>query len=93
MTATIGKGGRAPAVVEAIARNQAVYLCAVGGAGALVSRCIKSLEVIAFEDLGCESVKRLYVEDLPLVVCNDAAGGDLFSQGRAAWCKTAEGAV
>ncbi|MBR7038796.1 MAG: fumarate hydratase C-terminal domain-containing protein [Oscillospiraceae bacterium] len=89
----IGKGERSKAVQDAVARNGAVYLCAVGGAGALVSRCIKSLEVIAFEDLGCESVKRLYVEDLPLVVCNDAAGGDLFSQGRAAWCKTAEDAV
>lgn len=80
----IGKGERSQAVRDAIVRNHAVYLCAVGGAGALAARCIKSLEVIAFEDLGCESVKRLYIEDFPLVVCDDAEGGDLFSEGRAA---------
>lgn len=85
LTAMIGKGERAPAVREAIVRNKAVYLCAVGGAGALAARCIKDLQVIAFEDLGCESVKRLYLEDFPLVVCNDAEGGDLFSQGRSAY--------
>ena len=83
----IGKGERSQAVRDAVARNGAVYLCAVGGAGALAARCIKSLEVIAFEDLGCESVKRLYIEDFPLVVCNDAEGGDLFSEGRAAFRK------
>ena len=81
----IGKGERAKPVQEAIVRNQAVYLCAIGGAGALAARCIKELQVIAFEDLGCESVKRLRIEDFPLVVCNDAMGGDLFSQGRAAY--------
>lgn len=83
LAAMIGKGERAKSVQDAIVRNQAVYLCAVGGAGALAARCIKELQVIAFEDLGCESVKRLYVEDFPLVVCNDALGGDIFSQGRA----------
>lgn len=81
----IGKGERSQAVRDAIVRNHAVYLCAVGGAGALAARCIKSLEVIAFEDLGCESVKRLYVEDFPLIVCNDADGGDIFSKGRATY--------
>ncbi|MDE5563641.1 MAG: FumA C-terminus/TtdB family hydratase beta subunit [Oscillospiraceae bacterium] len=83
----IGKGERSREVQEAVVRNGAVYLCAVGGAGALAARCIKELTVIAFEDLGCESVKRLYIEDFPLVVCNDAHGGDLFSQGRAAFQK------
>lgn len=78
----IGKGERSEAVREAVARNGAVYLCAVGGAGALAARCIKEMQVIAFEDLGCESVKRLYIEDFPLVVANDAQGGDLFSEGR-----------
>ena len=82
LAAMIGKGERSKAVQEAVARNQAVYLCAVGGAGALAARCIKEMQVIAFEDLGCESVKRLYIEDFPLVVCNDAQGGDLFSEGR-----------
>lgn len=85
LTAMIGKGERSQAVRDAVVRNHAVYLCAVGGAGALAARCIKKLEVIAFEDLGCESVKRLVVEDFPLVVANDAMGDDLFSQGRAAF--------
>ena len=85
LAAMIGKGERSQAVRDAIVRNHAVYLCAVGGAGALAARCIKDLQVIAFEDLGCESVKRLYIEDFPLAVCNDAHGGDLFSQGRAAY--------
>lgn len=83
----IGKGERSQAVRDAVVRNHAVYLCAVGGAGALAARCIKDLQVIAFEDLGCESVKRLYIEDFPLVVCNDAQGGDLFSQGRSAYAE------
>ncbi|MFQ8599157.1 MAG: fumarate hydratase C-terminal domain-containing protein [Oscillospiraceae bacterium] len=72
----------AAAVVDAIVRNQAAYLCALGGAGALACRCIKSLEVIAFEDLGCESVKRLVIEDFPLVVAVDSRGEDIFKTGR-----------
>lgn len=87
LAAMIGKGERSQTVRDAIVRNGAVYLCAVGGAGALAARCIKEMQVIAFEDLGCESVKRLYIEDFPLVVCNDAEGGDLFEQGRAAYRK------
>jgi fumarate hydratase subunit beta len=79
----IGKGERSQEVCDAIVRNGAVYLCAVGGCGALAASCIKSCEVIAFEDLGCESVKRLYVEDFPLVVAVDCSGGDIFKQGRA----------
>lgn len=78
LTAMIGKGGRSPAVCEAIRRNGAVYLCAIGGAGALAAQAVRSVEVIAFEDLGCESVKRLVVEDFPLVVGIDCAGGSLF---------------
>jgi fumarate hydratase subunit beta len=74
----IGKGGRSPEVVDAIRRNQAVYLCAIGGAGALAAKCVRSLEVIAFEDLGCESVKRLEIEDFPLYVAIDCHGGSLF---------------
>lgn len=87
LAAMIGKGERSQSVREAIVRNRAVYLCAVGGAGALAARCIESMEVIAFEDLGCESVKRLMIRDFPLIVCNDCEGGDLFSQGRAAYSK------
>lgn len=82
LCAMIGKGERNNSVKDAIVRNKAVYLCAVGGAGALAAHCIKKCEVIAFEDLGCESVKKLYVEDFPLVVANDCFGGDIFSQGR-----------
>lgn len=74
----IGKGNRSPEVAEAIRRNQAVYLCAIGGAGALAAKCVRSLEVIAFEDLGCESVKRLEVEKFPLFVAIDCRGGSLF---------------
>lgn len=77
--AMVGKGGRSHDVCEAIRRNKSVYFCAVGGAGALASKCIKSCEVIAFEDLGCESVKRLYFENFPLVVAIDCEGGTLFS--------------
>lgn len=81
--AMIGKGERSSEVREAIVRNKAIYLCAVGGAGALACKCIKSCEVIAFDDLGCESVKRLYVEKFPLIVADDCFGGDIFSEGRA----------
>lgn len=74
----IGKGGRSEAVCEAVCRNKAVYLCAIGGAGALAAQSVRSLEVIAFEDLGCESVKRLTVENFPLIVAIDCHGGNLF---------------
>ncbi|MDF2632395.1 MAG: fumarate hydratase [Caproiciproducens sp.] len=74
----IGKGGRSPEVVEAIRRNNAVYLCAIGGAGALAAKCVRSLEVIAFSDLGCESIKKLQIEDFPLFTAVDCGGGSLF---------------
>lgn len=76
----IGKGNRAPAVVEAIQRNGAVYLCAIGGAGALAAKCVRSLRVVAFEDLGCESVKELQIEEFPLFVAIDSTGGSLFAK-------------
>lgn len=78
MTATIGKGGRDDSVCDAICRNSAVYLCAVGGAGALAAQCIKQCDVIAFDDLGCESVKRLEFCEFPLIVAIDCNGGNLF---------------
>ena len=83
----IGKGERSQTVIDAVVRNKAIYLCAVGGAGALACNCIKSCEVIAFEDLGCESVKRLYVEKFPLIVADDCYGGDIFSKGRAEYAQ------
>lgn len=73
----IGKGKRNGEVIDAIKRNKAVYLCAVGGAGALASQCIKKCEVIAFEDLGCESVKKLEFQDFPLIVAIDSEGNNI----------------
>ncbi|MBQ8614119.1 MAG: Fe-S-containing hydro-lyase [Ruminiclostridium sp.] len=87
LAAMIGKGERNQAVIDAIIRNKAVYFCAIGGAGALACKCIKSCEVIAFEDLGCESVKRLYIEDFPLTVAIDCNGGNIFSEGRKKYCR------
>ena len=75
----IGKGERGQAVCDALMRNGAVYFCAVGGAGALMASHVISAEEIAFFDLGCESVKRLVVDRLPLTVCIDSQGGNIFT--------------
>ncbi len=80
LAAMIGKGPRNEAVCEAIKRNKAVYFCAVGGAGALLAKAVKKCEVIAYEDLGCESVKKMEIENLPLVVAIDSSGGNLFKK-------------
>ena len=82
---TIGKGGRGPAVQKALQRHKAAYCLAVGGAGALLSKTIRSVEVIAFEDLGTESMKRLEVDGFPAIVCCDMYGGDLLLQGKERW--------
>ena len=81
----IGKGARLPEVVEAMKKYSGVYFGAVGGAGALLAKCIKSAELIAFEDLGAEALRKLYVEDMPLVVIIDCEGNDLYKLGRAAY--------
>ncbi len=78
----IGKGERNKAVCDAICRNKGVYFCAVGGAGALISSCITSAEEIAFPELGCESIKRMTIRNLPLTVAIDCHGGNLFQSGR-----------
>ena len=78
MKVTIGKGGRGADVCDAIVRNRALYLCATGGAGALLAGCVKSCEVIAFPELGCESIKKLFVENMPLIVGADCIGGNMF---------------
>ncbi len=78
MIAMIGKGQRSDDVCKAIQKNNAVYLCAIGGAGALAAKCITSCEVIAFPELGCESVKKLTVKNFPLIVGIDSRGGHLF---------------
>ncbi|MCC8123239.1 MAG: Fe-S-containing hydro-lyase [Oscillospiraceae bacterium] len=83
LVAMIGKGERSDAVVDAIVRNRSCYFAAVGGAGALIAKCIETVEVVAFDDLGCESVKRMTIRDLPLTVAIDANGGNLYKIGRA----------
>ncbi len=80
LAAMVGKGPRSKEVCDAIVRNKAVYFCAIGGAGALASKCISRCEVTAFEDLGCESVKRLEFNNFPLTVAIDAHGGNLFNK-------------
>lgn len=80
LRAMIGKGQRNDAVCEAIVRNGAVYFAAVGGAGALIAKSIVSAQVIAFEELGPESVKRMELDSLPLTVAIDAVGGNLYRQ-------------
>lgn len=79
----IGKGKRSSEVRQAIQDYQAVYFVAVGGAAALLADCIKSVRVIAYEDLATEAIREMVVEDMPLVVANDMYGGDLFEEGRA----------
>ena len=78
MCATIGKGERSEEVINSIIRNDGVYLCAIGGAGALAALSIEECEVIAFEDLGCESVKKLKFKEFPLIVGIDSNGGNIF---------------
>lgn len=80
LAATIGKGDRSAPVYDAIVRNKGVYLCAIGGAGALASKAITSAEVIAYDELGCESVKRMEIIDFPLFVGIDALGNSIFKK-------------
>lgn len=86
--AMIGKGQRNEAVKEAVVRNGAVYFAAIGGAAALIAKSIKTAEVIAYDDLGAEAVRKLYVEDMPLTVVLDAEGGNLYEQGRENYLKS-----
>jgi fumarate hydratase subunit beta len=79
----VGKGMRTPAVKEAMKKYKAVYLAAIGGTGALISKTIKKSEVIAYEELGAEAVLRLEVKDFPATVINDIYGGDLYQEGKA----------
>lgn len=82
-TGMIGKGKRGPEVIEAMKKHGAVYFGAIGGCGALLSRCIKKSEVIAYDDLGAEAVRRLEVVDFPVVVVIDSNGNNLYEIGRA----------
>jgi fumarate hydratase subunit beta len=79
----IGKGNRSKAVKDAIKRCHAVYFAAIGGAGALIARGIKKSEVVAYEELGAEAIRKLVVEDFPVTVINDIYGNDLYDEGKA----------
>lgn len=84
---TIGKGYRGPAVKDALREHRAVYFGAIGGAGAVLSRHVRRLEIVAYEDLGTEAIRRLEVEDFPAIVVNDCHGGDLYETGRLAYAR------
>ena len=88
LTGMIGKGKRGPEVVEAMVQYGAVYFGAIGGCGALLSKCIKKAEVIAYDDLGAEAIRRLEVEDFPAVVIIDSEGNNLYETGRQNYLKT-----
>lgn len=83
----IGKGMRSQSVKEAILKFKAVYFGAVGGAGAVISRSIKKSEIVAYDDLGAEAVRKIEVEDFPAIVVNDIHGADLYEDGKAAYRK------
>lgn len=78
MKGMIGKGKRSQEVIDAMVKNKGVYFAAVGGAGALLSKCIKESQVVAYEDLGTEAIRRLYVEEFPVIVAIDSNGVDLY---------------
>ena len=86
----IGKGARLPEVVEAMKKYSGVYFGAIGGAGALLAKCIKSAELIAYEDLGAEALRKLWVQDMPLVVIIDCQGSSLYETGPAAYLAQTE---
>ena len=85
--AMIGKGKRSKEVMDAIIRNEAVYFAAVGGAGALLSKCIKQSEVICYDDLGAEAIRKLEVEDFPVIVVIDKEGNNLYETAIQEYCK------
>jgi fumarate hydratase subunit beta len=81
----IGKGNRSPEVIEAIKKYKAIYFGAIGGIAALTAHCVKKMELIAYEDLGPEAIRRLTIVELPLVVINDSKGNDLYTSERNKW--------
>jgi fumarate hydratase subunit beta len=86
----IGKGQRTQVVLDAIKKYKAVYFAAIGGVGALISMSIKKADVIAYEELGAEAVRKLEIEDFPVTVINDIYGGDLYQQGKAKYKTTSK---
>lgn len=89
-TGMIGKGKRGPEVIAAMKEHGAVYFGAIGGCGALLSKCIKKAEVIAYEDLGAEAIRRLEVEDFPAIVIIDSEGNNLYETGRTSYLASRE---
>ena len=89
-TGMIGKGKRGPEVIAAMKEHGAVYFGAIGGCGALLSSCVKKSEIIAYEDLGAEAIRRLEVENFPVVVVIDSQGNNLYETGLAAYLKSLE---
>ncbi len=87
LKATIGKGYRGQAVKDALKQHKGVYLGAIGGAGAVLSRYVKKLEIVAYEDLGTEAIRRLEVDAFPAIVINDCHGGDLYQDGQKAYAR------
>lgn len=85
----IGKGLRGPEVVDAMKRNKAVYFAAIGGAAALIGKAVKKAELVAYEDLGSEAIRKLEVEDLPVVVVIDAEGNNLYEIGQKQYLESA----
>ena len=83
----IGKGSRSQSVKDAMKKFKAVYFAAIGGAGALIAKSIKNSEVVAYEDLGAEAIRKLEVQDFPVTVVNDIYGGDLYQEGKAKYQK------
>ena len=84
-TGMIGKGKRGPEVIAAMKEHGAIYFGAIDGCGALLSKCIKKAEIIAYEDLGAEAIRRLEVEDFPVIVIIDSEGNNLYETGKAAF--------
>ena len=84
----IGKGARSEEVIEGIKRNKAIYFGAIGGAGALISKCIISSEIVAYEDLGAEAIRKIEVKDMPLTVIIDSEGNNLYEIGKAQYLKS-----
>ncbi len=89
LTGMIGKGKRGAEVVAAMKQHGAVYFGAIGGCGALLSKCIKKAEIVCYEDLGAEAIRRLEVEDFPVVVVIDSEGNNLYESGRTAYLEQA----
>lgn len=87
-TGMIGKGKRGPEVISAMKEHGAVYFGAIGGCGALLSKCIKSAEIVAYEDLGAEAIRRLEVVDFPAIVIIDSNGNNLYESGREEYLKS-----